>query len=128
MTTTTRRYREPFRGLFAYRKAQGLLSFCLAAALTGSAWALPARVDQLRGEAEQRAAGAMDWEKLHIGDKVEEGASVRTGANSLLEVVTHRGHRLTVKSDSLVDLVNLQDDDTKARLEKGRVRSKVQHL
>ncbi|MFA5975513.1 MAG: FecR domain-containing protein [Elusimicrobiota bacterium] len=118
----------PRRPLALYG-VRGLLSFYLAGCLSLAAWAAPTgRVDVLRGQADKRLPGVVQWEAVQPGDKLEEGTTVRTGDQSELQILTGRGHRFVVKSATLFELTSLQDDQTKGRLETGRVLSKVKRL
>lgn len=88
----------------------------------------PARIEKIQGIVELRAPSMLDWEKITPGQKVPEGSTLRTRANSSADVLTGRGHRYVLKADTILQISSLQADETKARLEKGRVLSKVKHL
>lgn len=103
---------------------------CLALSLGAAPsfiWA-DARIVRLDGMAEKRAAGQLDWERVTQGERIAEGASLRTGADGLIELVTDSGHRLRLKAASLFHLVALQPAQTEGKLEQGRVFSTVKHL
>lgn len=107
----------------------GIACAVLLAALTARAgYAIPAKADRVQGQVEKRAIGAFNWLPVVPGDQLEDGSAVRTGHNAQLEIVTARGHHLTVRGDTLLELTSLQNDDTHARLERGRVLSKVKKL
>lgn len=112
----------------ARRLATCLLFLFLACALTPTSWAAPAHVDEVHGDVQKRAVGALRWETMTPGEKVEEGAAIKTGPDSDVEIVTEQGHRFTVHSETTIEFTTLQADETVARLEAGRVVSKVQKL
>jgi hypothetical protein len=77
---------------------------------------------------QKRAVGALQWENVTPGEKIEEGSSIKTGLNSQIEIVTEEGHRFVVHSETTLSFTSLQADETKARLDSGRVLSKVVKL
>lgn len=105
-----------------------LLFLCLLGILSMPAFAKPAIVDQMRGTVEKRLPNALDWEPVTPGEKLPEGTTVRTADNSEVDLETARGHRFHIKSETVFELTSMQDDETKTRLEKGSVLSKVKHL
>jgi len=114
--------------LFARSLAAGLFFLCLSSLLSGQVQAGVAKVDHLHGTVEVRLPQALDWQPVHIGDPLPEGAMIRTGNDGEAELTTSRGHQWVVRSGSQLELTSLQDDETRGRLESGRVLSKVQHL
>jgi hypothetical protein len=108
--------------------AKRVLFLCLVGLLSGYVVAAPARVDDVRGEVEKRPVGALGWEKVTPGEKVEEGSSIRTGANSQADILTEQGHHFQVRSETTIEFTSLQADETKTHLEQGRVISKVHKL
>jgi len=108
--------------------AKGLLFLCVLGGLGMPALAKPAIVDRMQGTVEKRLPNGLDWEKVTPGEKLPEGTTVRTAENSEVDLETSRGHRFHVKSETVFELTSLQDDETKTRLEKGSVLSKVKHL
>src|SRR5579872_5189621 len=105
-----------------------LLFLCVLGGLSMPVFAKPAIVDGMRGTVEKRLPNALDWEAITLGEKLPEGTTVRTADNSEVELQTLRGHHFHVKSDTVLELTSLQDDETKTRLEKGSVLSQVKHL
>jgi len=116
------------RKLFAKPLANGLLFLFLAGLLPSSLFAAPARLDEVHGDVQKRAVGALRWESVAPGEKIEEGASIKTGPNAEAEILTEQGHRFVVRSETIIEFTSLQADETKASLESGRVLSKVQKL
>ena len=90
--------------------------------------AAPARVDKAHGDVEKRAVGALKWEPVTMGEKVEEGSAIRTGPNSEADILTDQGHHFIIRPDSTLEFSSLQADDTETRLESGRVLSRVKKL
>ena len=82
----------------------------------------------ISGAVEERAPGELTWQTVVLGDKISEGANVRTGADSDVELVTDRGHHLQIKASTRITLTSIQDDKTQSLLEEGRVVSDVRHL
>ncbi len=114
--------------VFARHLANGLLFLCLGGLLPGEILAAPARIDEVRGEVEKRPVGALGWEKVTPGEKVEEGSSIRTGINSQADVLTEQGHHFQIRSETTLEFTSLQQDETKTHLENGRVLSQVKKL
>jgi hypothetical protein len=106
------------RAIFLYS-----LLACAAPAFAGTA-----SVEKLRGTVEKRLPGNARWHPVVSGDRIPEGAVVRTREKSSVELVTERGHRWLLKPNSSLVLSWIQADETQARLESGRVLSKVKHL
>ena len=91
--------------------------------------AAPAWVDELHGTVEKRAVGALNWEKVTPGEKIEEGSSIRTGEPTPnVIILTEQGHHFEVRAETTIEFTSLQDDETKTRLDQGRVLSKVRKL
>jgi len=110
---------------------KGLLSsafLILGGILPGHVIAAPARVDEVRGTVEIRSVGGLKWETVTPGQKVEEGSSIRTGANSQADILTEQGHHFIVRDETTLEFTSLQADETKTRLETGKVLSKVHKL
>jgi len=105
-----------------------LLFLCLLGGLSMPALAKPALVDRMRGTVEKRLPNALDWEQVTPGEKLPEGTTLRTAENSEVDLETSRGHHFHVKSESVFELTSMQEDETKTRLDKGSVLSKVKHL
>jgi len=114
--------------LFARSLAKSLFFLCLGGVLVSNAAAAPARVDDVRGTVEKRLVGGLNWEKVTPGEKVEEGATLRTGANSQADILTEQGHHFHINSETTITFTTLQADETKTRLESGRVLSQVKKL
>ena len=93
-----------------------------------AAMAAPATVRRMSGVVEHRAAGTLEWQAVSPGDKIDEGATIRTLSKASAELRTPRGHLLTLRADTTLELTSLQDDETKTRLDAGRVISKVKYL
>ncbi len=91
-------------------------------------WGAPAVVEHLQGIVEERQAGNLAWEPVLRGEKLREGASIRTGDHAQADIVVARGHHFHLHADSELDLTKLQDNSTETKLEKGRVLSQVKHL
>src|SRR5262245_34609456 len=104
--------------VFAMQVAKGLLFLCLGGFLPASSMAAPARVNDVRGEVEKRPVGALNWDRVTPGEKVEEGSTIRTGSNSEADILTEQGHHFRVRSETSIEFTSLQADDTKTRLEK----------
>ncbi len=92
------------------------------------AMASPAHIDELRGTVEKRAVGALGWTKVVPGEGMEEGSAIRTGPNSSVAIVTDRGDRFEVHAETTFEFTSLQADETKTRLDSGRVLTKVKKL
>lgn len=119
---------EGGRKLFARSLAKGLFFLFLTALLPIRAGAAPARIDDVHGDVQKRAVGALGWEKVTPGEKVEEGSTIRTGPNSQADILTEQGHHFQVRSETTIEFTSLQADETKTRLDSGRVYSKVKKL
>jgi hypothetical protein len=109
---------------FARTLAMSLLFLCLG----NLAYATAARVDEAHGDVQIRATGTLEWQPVIPGQKVTEGAAIRTGPNSRAEILTDRGHRFQIAAETTIEFSTLQPDETKTHLESGRVLSKVQKL
>ena len=105
-----------------------LLFICVAGLLSSAVFAQPARVDKVRGEADKRAVGTLTWRRVTPGERVEEGSMMRTGPASEVDILTEQGHHFLIHSETTIEFTSLQADETKTRLENGRVRSKVNKL
>jgi hypothetical protein len=105
-----------------------MLLFVLTGALATPVFAKPAMVSRVQGDVDIREPNSLTWQKVVPGDKVQEGSTLRTASRSSAELKTSRGHLFKVHSDTTFELTSLQDDETKTRLEKGRVISKVSKL
>ena len=90
--------------------------------------AAPAHVDSVHGDVQKRAVGMLRWEDVTPGEKIEEGAVLKTGPDSDVEILTEQGHRFNVHSETTIEFASLQADETQVRLNSGRVLSKVQKL
>src|SRR5262245_27007892 len=97
--------------LFAIQMAKGLLSFCLPIVVTSLVLAAPSRFEEIHGDVQKRAVGGLDWMRVVPGDKIEEGSSIRTGVNSSASVVTERGHRFEIHSETTLEFTALQPDE-----------------
>ncbi len=105
-----------------------MLGWALVSGISFSWAAGSATLERLQGVVELRAVGELKWVPVSVGQRVQEGGTLRTGANSWADLRTERGHGFKVRSETVFELTSLQNDQTLGRLEKGRVLSKVQHL
>jgi hypothetical protein len=113
---------------FAKSLANVWLFLCLSVTLASVSGAAPARIEVMHGDVQKRAAGALRWDPVTPGEKVEEGATIKTGPNSDTEILTEQGHRFTIHSETTIEFTSLQADDTKTKLVNGRVLSQVHKL
>src|ERR1035437_1554776 len=121
-----RLYALPLRSMLSARGLAGRVLFlCLVGLLGRTAFGEPARVDEVHGDVQKRAVGTFKWDDVTPGEKVEEGATVKTGPNSQADILTEQGHHFIVQAETTIEFTSLQMDETKVRLEVGRVRSKV---
>jgi hypothetical protein len=107
--------------------ASGTLVF-LCLGFAAPIWAGPAVVVQMKGDVQRKLAGSTDWAEVEIGDRLEEGTTIRTGAKSSIDLDLDRGHRLRLTADTSLILSALQADKTKTYLTQGKVLSKVRPL
>lgn len=119
------------QALFVVRRsvqvwAAALLFLCLGS--VRMSWADPAVADHVKGLVERKEPGATDWHHVQPGDRLPEGAEVRTGDKSRVELTTPQGHRLRLAPGTLVQLSSLQDGKTKTYLARGKVLSQVKPL
>ncbi len=119
---------EVRRKRFAAFWVKRLLFLCLGLSPAAASFAASAKVDDVRGTVDMRAPGALQWRVVSPGERVEEGSIFRTGSHSTVDIVTAEGHHFVVKADSSLQFKSLQDGDTKAYLDKGRLISKVKTL
>jgi hypothetical protein len=107
---------------------RGALALAVLACVTAFGIAAPATVQRVSGVVERRAPGMLEWQAVSPGDKIDEGSTIRTQANASAELRTPRGHQFQLRANTSLELTSIQDDETKTRLESGRVVSKVKHL
>jgi hypothetical protein len=85
-------------------------------------------IEKAKGTVEQRAPDAVEWELARPGEKLAEGASVRTGPKSEAELTLARGHSFRLKAGTVFQLSKMNAAETQGKLEKGRVLSRVKKL
>jgi len=96
---------------------------------TSDAWAdVVARLGKMSGTVDMRVPGQADWQAIVSGQKLVEGTALRTGADSSAEVITERGHHFDLRANTRLTLTAIQDANTQAQLDAGRVLSTVKHL
>jgi hypothetical protein len=91
--------------------------------------AFAAKVTLLQRPVEVKRAGQTQWRPLNVGDEVNEGDSVRTGAGGRVEITIaeKRVFRIGEASEIALDKLLLKDQDLngKVRLLLGRVWSAI---
>src|SRR5258708_26072294 len=99
------------------RLVTSLLFLCLGGLIPSRVFAVPARIDEAHGDVQMRAVGSLAWQPVTPGEKVPEGSTIRTGPNSLAEILTDRGHRFHIAAETTIEFTTLQQDETKTHLE-----------
>ncbi len=89
-----------------------------------------AKADFVRGKAEIKPPGGLEWKPLAPGDPVPQGSSVRTLAGSALEIVFENGDACFLRPETSLGLTSTARDGTtwirKLLLQAGKVIARIQ--
>ncbi|HOX24074.1 MAG TPA: FecR family protein, partial [Elusimicrobiales bacterium] len=87
-----------------------------------------ATISALSGKVELKPAKAEEWSPAAEGSLIEEGGTVRTGADGRVLLVFSNKSKVWLKEASAIEISSLQERNTAISLKLGNIKVRVPHL